>query len=400
MAFRVSPAAVRACLGVSLLVAAAAASLSAQSSRLRKTDLIRLLASGRPPGNVALQVRRRCLAFTPSPRDRFDLVAAGADAEVLAAIDGCAAQAARAAGALRVDAPQQVRAAAGSEVTFTARLMRGSVPQPGKPLQLRGATTIPGGSAQEPGAVTDARGRATFRVLAGVQPGTHTLLVVAVGDMPAQATVRLVITEPSLVAEVSPPQLVVQEGSRAAAVLRVTVRGRGGAPVATLPLELRGVVGGAALAGVAPVETDGTGSAVFIIPGGRLRGAGSLGVYARGVLLGTVGVRVATAMISDERTQFIGGTGQRGSVARRWITSCFMVRLGSEKLHLHTCLEMRWGSTSRSQLDPLLSVPGIWLPSLPISVQAIFSSLTKSIASTRPLKNISIRQWKIFSWIS
>ena len=46
---------------------------------LRKTDLIRLLTdSSLSPAQVAAQVGKSCLAFTPTARDRTNLVALGA----------------------------------------------------------------------------------------------------------------------------------------------------------------------------------------------------------------------------------------------------------------------------------------------------------------------------------
>ncbi|HEY6109031.1 MAG TPA: Ig-like domain-containing protein [Gemmatimonadales bacterium] len=308
---------IRNCLCATLLLLAAAGSVRAQGTQsgpLRKTDLIRLLASGRPPGNVALMVRRRCLAFTPSPRDRFDLAEAGADKEVLDAMDGCASRAARPGGsaALRLVVPARLRATAGSEVTLTVRLLRGGVPQAGKSLQLRGATAIPGGALQEPGAVTDARGVATFHVLAGMEAGTWSLDVITVGDMPAQATVQLVTAAPTLLAEVFPPVVVVRQGSRTPALVRVVVRGAGGVPVAALPLELRGI--SAQLGPLPPVPTDGSGMALLPIPAGALRAGGTIGVYARGAQLAGVTARIETPAISDDRTQFIAGMGQRSNV--------------------------------------------------------------------------------------
>jgi hypothetical protein len=317
MTIRNPQSTIRNCLCATLLLIGAAAPLAAQGSPsgpLRKTDLIRLLASGRPPGNVALMVRRRCLAFTPSPRDRFDLAEAGADKELLDAIDGCASRATRPGGsaALRIVAPARLRATAGSEVTLTVRLLRGGVPQAGKSLQLRGATAIPGGMMQEPGAVTDARGAATFRVLAGMESGTWPLEVVAVGDMPAQTTVQLVTAAPTLLADVLPPVVLVRQGSRLPAVVRVMVHGAAGAPVAALPLELRGI--SAQLGPLPPVQTDGTGMALLPIPPGALRAGGTIGVFARGALLATITARIEAPAISDDRTQFIAGTGQRGNV--------------------------------------------------------------------------------------
>ena len=60
------------------------------TSPLRKTELVRLLATGAlKQRDIAALVRRNCVTFRPSVRDRAELRAAGADDEVLAAVDQC-----------------------------------------------------------------------------------------------------------------------------------------------------------------------------------------------------------------------------------------------------------------------------------------------------------------------
>src|SRR5207248_208341 len=57
---------------------------------LRKAELVRLLAAkARPKADVVALLRRNCVTFRPSERDRADLRAAGADDAVLGAIDQC-----------------------------------------------------------------------------------------------------------------------------------------------------------------------------------------------------------------------------------------------------------------------------------------------------------------------
>ena len=302
-----------------LLALAAPLPARAQATRgLRKTDLIRLLTSGRPPGNVALMVRRQCLGFAPSPRDRADLIAAGADTEVLAAIASCtgrsASVVARPTTALRVIVPARVSAAAGSELTIEARLLRGSAAQSGVSLVLRGASAIPGGVAQDPGATTDARGVARFRVLAGSEAGVHTLEVQAVGfERLPRAAVRLTTTAaPPLLVDVIPGTVVIREGSRVAVLLRVLVRDAVGSPVPGVALQLRGVT--APLQALDTVATDASGRALFAILPGALRASGTLGVFTRGAQVATIEARYETAAIAEDRTQFIAGTPQRGNV--------------------------------------------------------------------------------------
>jgi hypothetical protein len=81
--------------------------------RLRKTDLVRLLSNVTlAPDELAGLIRRNCLSFTPSGRDRADFVALGAGPMVLRAIDGCA------------------RRGAASRPVSTAQPLAGAVPTP------------------------------------------------------------------------------------------------------------------------------------------------------------------------------------------------------------------------------------------------------------------------------
>jgi hypothetical protein len=58
---------------------------------LRKTDLVRLLSgAGMSAVDLSQLVRRNCLTFQPTERDRNDLRMLGADASLLAAVDECA----------------------------------------------------------------------------------------------------------------------------------------------------------------------------------------------------------------------------------------------------------------------------------------------------------------------
>lgn len=72
-------------------VAAAVVLLAAQQAHpLRKSDLIRLLSGSTfSQEEIAGMVRRTCLSFAPSGRDRADFTALGASAAVLREIDAC-----------------------------------------------------------------------------------------------------------------------------------------------------------------------------------------------------------------------------------------------------------------------------------------------------------------------
>jgi len=66
------------------------------TASLRKSDLVRLLSGAvMSPVELAQLVRRTCLTFEPTERDRNDLRLLGADASLLAAVDECARRKAR-----------------------------------------------------------------------------------------------------------------------------------------------------------------------------------------------------------------------------------------------------------------------------------------------------------------
>ena len=83
---------------ISLLLLAGAGQAPGQSvgaEPLRKTDLVRLLTVGTiGSAELAARVQRNCLSFTPTERDRADLMSLGADTALLRALDACARRAA------------------------------------------------------------------------------------------------------------------------------------------------------------------------------------------------------------------------------------------------------------------------------------------------------------------
>src|SRR2546422_508525 len=104
---------------------------------VRKGDLIRMLTSGTPPKTeIAALIRKNCLAFRATERDRADLNAAGADAAILDAVAGCST-----GGELHANLPDRVPTTPGSEASVTLQRLRGAGPQP--PL----APVFPGSGA-------------------------------------------------------------------------------------------------------------------------------------------------------------------------------------------------------------------------------------------------------------
>jgi hypothetical protein len=76
-----------------LLLVALIAAQQNRTAPLRKSDLVRLLSGGgteMSAGELAQLVRRNCLTFDPTSRDRNDLQLMGADQALLAAVDECA----------------------------------------------------------------------------------------------------------------------------------------------------------------------------------------------------------------------------------------------------------------------------------------------------------------------
>ncbi|PYP49346.1 MAG: hypothetical protein DMD45_14840 [Gemmatimonadetes bacterium] len=240
---------------------------------LRKAELVRLLATkARTKTEVVALVRRNCVTFQPSERDRADLRAAGADETVLAAIDQClrgraaarpsaptatagppAAAAQPPARApspppmapLRVVVSQQIAAPAGGAADVAVQLYRGTDPQPGVGLLLRGASAIPGGATQDPVAITDWRGVATFRVLAGTTPGTYRLTVAMPNGPPLGPTTRIdFITTPIIVPPPPPPPKPVVSDGLTRFTQGTELHGTaGGALAVPLVLEVRDTTG-------------------------------------------------------------------------------------------------------------------------------------------------------------
>jgi hypothetical protein len=74
-----------------LLLVALIAAQQNRTAPLRKSDLVRLLSGAEmAAGELAQLVRRNCLTFQPTSRDRNDLQLMGADQALLAAMDECA----------------------------------------------------------------------------------------------------------------------------------------------------------------------------------------------------------------------------------------------------------------------------------------------------------------------
>ena len=180
---------------------------SQTETALRKSDLVRYLTgSTYSKSEIAAIVRRNCLAFDPSARDRQDLKQLGATDEIMREIDRCVNSGNRASSSEAPSKPSKPAAPAppvtptltvinglasamsGSVAYISVDLARGQTPVPGARLMLKGATDIPGGARSDPVSVTDASGRATFTVPAGTHAGTYHMTVVTSDGSPLQGT--------------------------------------------------------------------------------------------------------------------------------------------------------------------------------------------------------------------
>jgi hypothetical protein len=226
---------------------------------LKKTDLIRLLSSATlPPAEIAELVRRHCLSFTPSPRDKSDLRSLGADAALMRRIDDCARRSAALRATLRL---REAIVVAGARAVVTVQVERGDAPAEGIRVVLRGSGRVAGGTDVE--ATTDARGAARFE-LRGTSVGTHRLTAATASGDPfetaagADLTVRPApaVVAPARTGFVSGMSQKGRVGTRLPLPLVFQVRDTTNAPVAGQVVKLTAV--NAQLEGAAPA-TDSTG---------------------------------------------------------------------------------------------------------------------------------------------
>ncbi|HEV8305845.1 MAG TPA: Ig-like domain-containing protein, partial [Gemmatimonadales bacterium] len=294
---------------------------------LRKTDLIRLLTSRTTSRqDVAARVRLHCLSFVPTSRDRADLVQAGADSVVLAAIADCAP---RSPTPVQLLAPARVFAITGSEVRIIAQVVRGNTPVPKVSLVLRGVSAIPGGNRDDPTSITNARGAAPFRFLAGLAPGTYRLQVASLAGIAPEVPVELVTTLPSVVrVDIGTPVVTVRQGSRVGGVTQVHVTDDRGRPVPGLRLSLEGIT--AEFSGdaeIPTVATDDAGNASLAIPGAAVRRGGQVGLLVGGTQVATFTIVLEAVALHPERTQFMGSFQVRGVVGTQLVSPVvFQVR--------------------------------------------------------------------------
>ncbi|HET7586350.1 MAG TPA: tetratricopeptide repeat protein [Gemmatimonadaceae bacterium] len=290
-----------------------------QQAPLHKSDLVRYLTGTTyTKSEIASIVRRNCLAFVPSARDRSDLRSLGADEGILDEVDRCVRNANRPAGEPRVAAtPSQPLAASvtsryitatSGTVTYVAvDLHRGSAPEGGHTLVLRGVSAIPGGSNSDPTAVTDARGRAVFSVPAGTKVGTHTLTI-ALADGSSLSGTREVtlntLPAAAATATVTPSSIPIASGASGTREITARVSDAFGNPVAGASVQLRPTPPRQGLS-ASVAQTGDSGVARFSVPVAPLRAGDTLTVSVDGRRLAAIGVsageQVTSQLLEAER---------------------------------------------------------------------------------------------------
>lgn len=296
---------------IGLMALAVPAALSAQQAApLQKSDLIRLLTGQTyTKAEVAGIVRRSCLTFTPTERDRTDLRSLGADQAVLDAIDDCVRRAARLE--LRVRR-RSLSASAGSSADLTAIVSRGGAPESGVRVVLEGSGAVPNGAGEDLALRTGADGRATFSVPAGTAAGTYDLRV-TIPDVSGAGSVNVQLrTSPAAPARavVSPGRLTPDGVGRAR--VAVDVRDAFDNRVGSADVELwdgERPVGRLVASGT--TDEDGV---VTLAVEADLRGVRRLTVYAGESALASI--PVAPAEASASRSGFVAGTEQSADAGR------------------------------------------------------------------------------------
>lgn len=278
------------------------------NSALRKSDLVRFLTGTTySKSEIAAIVRRSCLAFVPSERDRSDLRELGATPGIFREIDACVSNGNRPASARQPATPARpldvtptnatVSAIAGTVASFTVRVARAGDPRRGARLVLRGTAAIPGGAGDDIAAVTDARGRATFNVPAGTRVGTYHLTIGSLDGVPLRGGGELVLeTIPAApsTATLDPPALSISATDQGTRDVRVTVSDAYGNPIPSRTVQLRPPP----REGLAPItrETDAKGSALFTVPVRPLRNGDSLAVVVGNRQVATLRATTAPAV--------------------------------------------------------------------------------------------------------
>jgi hypothetical protein len=312
-----------------------------QPEPLRKSDLVRLLGRAVVSrGEIAELVRRRCLSFTPTPRDRSDLISLGADSAIMRRVDECARRAAARVAPPPAPAP---RVATSPRAPARPAAAPTSVPVPPRPVPRpvispqRTAFVAGGGQRGRVGSelplpvVFEVRDTANAPVIghevafsgtnARVRPERtmtdstgQARVTVVLGPRAQPATVRAragsIERQVSLLALAGPPARVVIRCGIESLSARVVLRSGGAARLEVelrdafgnaLPVDaVRAVVGDQGLVRVAEATVDG--------------GRGVLALQVRRT--GSTNLSVLTAGLRENLTAVVSQSGPVGCRAR------------------------------------------------------------------------------------
>jgi tetratricopeptide (TPR) repeat protein len=268
-------------------------------------------------------VRRSCLAFVPTARDRADLRELGATQAIFDQIDICVRK------GNKPDAPtpppprplelnvvdRSASAPSGTVAYITVSLRRGDAPVRGQRLVLRGATAIPGGARTDPAAVTDTDGRAVFAVPAGTRAGSYRLTVSTADGTAFQGNGDLTLTTlpaGSSLATITPRSIAIGRASGASSTVTVRLTDPFGNPVAATQVQLQPSSTRGELRAQTRATND-SGTVRFSVPVSALRSGDSLVVSSGDRTLGVVNVsataEVASQLVEAARLAAAGDPG-------------------------------------------------------------------------------------------
>lgn len=291
-------------VGLALLVPGGLA--AQQSAPLTKAELVRRLAADTyRASEVVEMVRRNCLSFDPTSRDRADFRRLGAPDELFRAIDACTSRSELAAAsrsrptaaappeplALALE-PARLAVGAGGEALVTVVATRGGRPVSELRVALEGSDPIAGGVGTVSG-ITDSRGRAVLNILAGPVARGYRLQVAARGVAVADAPTLLLEVLPGLPASasLSPPRVRIHPERDSTVRVRASVHDAFGNPVPGRRLSLRDPAAGGGE--TATAVTGPRGEADLVLDAAGLRNGGVLLLATADHLLAELPVEVA-----------------------------------------------------------------------------------------------------------
>jgi hypothetical protein len=280
-----------------------------EAEPLQKSDVIRLLTGTTySKAEVAGIIRQSCLSFVPTPRDREDFRALGADDTIMTAIDRCE-------GAPPPAAPSTARqwqlesrilnVTAGETVRIPVTIRGGGA---GLRLQLVGSGALVGGSDAR--AETDGNGEATFVFPVGPVAGEFNLTLASDVQIGGSRAVTIRVSPAAPARAIGEPDPLALGPGDSPVALTVRVTDEYGNGTASVPVEVRaGTATGPVLAS-GRTSAGGTLS-VSLVPS-LLEGAQRLVYVSGGEELGASGV----AQPAAEATQIavISGGDQSGAV--------------------------------------------------------------------------------------